>query len=337
MKKFIALLFIVLHLYSFSINYTSTQGGQWDNANTWNQTSYPDNSLDNVDIDNNDSIWLPGTGVGYECATLVFNQNSILYIPEGDTLYCDSISVLNNAIFHINGALIVNGGFSMSNNSSLDIDLEGDISIGGDFDASNNTDINVDGSMNVEGDFTAGNGTDITGDGDVTVEGEVDIPDGSDPGVVINDGLPIELLEFKVQKINNSVIIEWITSSEINNDYFLLERSNNTKNWLEVTKIKGQGNSSTIQYYRYHDQILADITYYRLTQFDYDGKSETFKLISLMNITDYTKYDVKVYTYNGKFVSSYKRNFNESTLSSGLYILQLTHDDTQIIQKLLVD
>ncbi|MBI2271466.1 MAG: hypothetical protein HYU69_14070 [Bacteroidetes bacterium] len=106
--------------------------------------------------------------------------------------------------------------------------------------------------------------------------------------------LPIELLFFKAYCIpsntyDGEVIIKmsWITTSEINNDYFTIERSLDGVNFELIAKINGAGNSSIIRNYEFTDKRSYSvgeglgIRYYRLRQTDFDGKSETFSLVSV--------------------------------------------------------
>ena len=94
--------------------------------------------------------------------------------------------------------------------------------------------------------------------------------------------LPVELLSFSASKKDNFVQLNWSTASENNNDYFSIERSGSGESWSLIGKIKGSGNSSMTLDYSFIDrEPLQDITYYRLSQTDYDGKSEGFRVIRL--------------------------------------------------------
>ncbi len=87
--------------------------------------------------------------------------------------------------------------------------------------------------------------------------------------------LPVELVNFTAQKQSRSVSINWTTASEINNDYFLLQRSVNGALFQDLTRITGAGFSNEILEYSFiDDQPLAGVNYYRLKQVDYDGKFE---------------------------------------------------------------
>jgi hypothetical protein len=85
--------------------------------------------------------------------------------------------------------------------------------------------------------------------------------------------LPMELLSFETKVIdNNKVKLDWQTSTEINNDYFIVERSQNTFSWEEVTQVKGAGNSSSMLFYSsIDDSPFNGTSYYRIKQVDFNG------------------------------------------------------------------
>ncbi|HIP32706.1 MAG TPA: T9SS type A sorting domain-containing protein [Crocinitomicaceae bacterium] len=85
--------------------------------------------------------------------------------------------------------------------------------------------------------------------------------------------LPVELLSFDAAIEREAVKINWATSSENNNDYFLVERSNDLMNWEEVAFVSGAGNSTEEITYSESDYFpLAGNSYYRLKQVDFDGE-----------------------------------------------------------------
>ena len=90
--------------------------------------------------------------------------------------------------------------------------------------------------------------------------------------------LPIELKSFDAKpESEGSVTLSWVTASEINNDYFTLERSADGMHYSVINKQPGAGNSTTERYYSFTDTEPDDgDNFYRLTQTDYDGKFETF-------------------------------------------------------------
>ncbi|OHX67289.1 T9SS type A sorting domain-containing protein [Flammeovirga pacifica] len=91
------------------------------------------------------------------------------------------------------------------------------------------------------------------------------------------DDLPVELNFFHVSLNESTVLIEWSTSTEINNDYFEVEKSVDNLSWEVIGTIDGHGNSSTKLDYSYNDDNLnTAVAYYRLKQVDYDGQYEYF-------------------------------------------------------------
>jgi len=85
--------------------------------------------------------------------------------------------------------------------------------------------------------------------------------------------LPVTIIYFKAECNGAYPVIEWQTASEINCDYYLIERSYDAKNWQTVAYIQGAGTTSTLSNYSYVDDKVDNntIVYYRLTQYDYDN------------------------------------------------------------------
>ncbi|MGE0560607.1 MAG: T9SS type A sorting domain-containing protein [Flavobacteriales bacterium] len=93
--------------------------------------------------------------------------------------------------------------------------------------------------------------------------------------------LPVKLISFEAQIDNTAVKLTWSTLTEVNNDYFTIERSTNGLNFDELAKVQGSGNSNIIRDYLFRDvNPIKGTSYYRLKQTDYDGKYEYFKLIT---------------------------------------------------------
>jgi len=94
--------------------------------------------------------------------------------------------------------------------------------------------------------------------------------------------LPVTLVDFTATAENNKVKLNWITASEKNNNYFIIERSKDGVVFTEVARVFSRGDSNTLQYYTTYDfEPLNGISYYRLSQVDFDGQHETFKLVSV--------------------------------------------------------
>jgi hypothetical protein len=94
--------------------------------------------------------------------------------------------------------------------------------------------------------------------------------------------LPIELLSFGASVVGEDVKLNWITTTEINNDYFNIERSENGLDFESIGEIAGSGNSNAlINYEFYDDSPVFGTSYYRLKQTDFDGKFEYFNIIAV--------------------------------------------------------
>ena len=95
--------------------------------------------------------------------------------------------------------------------------------------------------------------------------------------------LPVELLNFTVEvNKEEEVFIQWSTASEQNNDYFTIERSKDGKDFEKLLDVKGSGTSSQLNTYQELDvNPYSGISYYRLSQTDYDGTREYFNTLAV--------------------------------------------------------
>lgn len=88
--------------------------------------------------------------------------------------------------------------------------------------------------------------------------------------------LPVSLIDFNSKtQSDGTVSLSWATASESNNNYFLIERSTDGKNFSELVKVPSKdGNSTARLDYQFTDkQPLNGNNYYRLSQFDNNGIS----------------------------------------------------------------
>lgn len=88
-----------------------------------------------------------------------------------------------------------------------------------------------------------------------------------------NIALPVELISFDAKLKNNNVSLYWATASEVNNDYFTIERSSDGEKFEPLLTKRGAGNSTSKREYEANDpEPLQGYSYYRLKQTDFDGK-----------------------------------------------------------------
>lgn len=180
-----------------------------------------------------------------------------------------------------------------------------------------------------------------------------------------SSNLPISLYSFKVEANENNALITWVTASELNNDYFTIERSLDGINYEQIFTKKGAGTSHKIETYSEIDKNLANgIYYYRLSQTDFDGSQVyfdpiSFKLSTLDKIKIYpnpikqgesatiiglnnSNLSIKAFNSNGNLVlnihsnSSESVNFNTSTFAKGIQLIKIDDGISEKIIKLQV-
>lgn len=186
--------------------------------------------------------------------------------------------------------------------------------------------------------------------------------------------LPIELISFTAKFVKSEVELNWITSSETNNDYFTIEKTPNGADFEFVSKIKGAGNSSSVINYAFIDPLpLEGKSYYRLRQTDFNGDFTFSSLIPVNNEaqlefgfdlylnpliqSENIKISIKeeelvevlvvVYDVNGResfskvIITEQKGNNiyaidNSSHLSPGIYIITATSQQKMFSKRLIV-
>ncbi|MBN2729159.1 MAG: T9SS type A sorting domain-containing protein [Bacteroidales bacterium] len=120
--------------------------------------------------------------------------------------------------------------------------------------------------------------------------------------------LPVELADLKASCTDNQFpIIEWVTLTETNNDYFTLQRSQDAANWIEITTISGAGNSNNPLYYSYVDETAPEgNNYYRLIQTDFDGTSVEAGMVDVRC----EQSEIAQGTYNMNIYSDYEHQIH---------------------------
>lgn len=117
--------------------------------------------------------------------------------------------------------------------------------------------------------------------------------------------LPIKLLSFSHQLAPGQVILQWETASEINNDYFTIERSPDMQQWEVIGHVIGAGNSNQQLTYRLADHMpLKGLSYYRLKQTDFDGQYEYFETLAVNYMVEENTLGFRVTKSPGQWVVS---------------------------------
>ncbi|MFT5348183.1 MAG: hypothetical protein ACI9M3_001221, partial [Bacteroidia bacterium] len=142
--------------------------------------------------------------------------------------------------------------------------------------------------------------------------------------------LPITLLRFTAEVEDGHVQLNWVTASEINNDYFNIEHSTDGVIFTSVNKIRGAGNSmQTLKYSSIHHPAIDGISYYRLKQTDYDGQTSYSKIVAV----DFNTSDFIIAIYPNPF--SKKTTFNTNVnLKDATLIIYNSHKVVRQIENI---
>lgn len=174
--------------------------------------------------------------------------------------------------------------------------------------------------------------------------------------------LPIQLLSFKANPFESNVLTSWSTASEIDNDFFIIERSRDALFWESVGVISGNGSSSSVT-----DYELVDLSpyngqsYYRLSQVDYNGETKSFDPVAVyvqhsvarwsfypnpsketvtLQLDDAKASDWELYDLTGRSRKASTEIIEQSenllridisNLSSGIYLLEVNGEGAQLI------
>ena len=94
--------------------------------------------------------------------------------------------------------------------------------------------------------------------------------------------LPVTLLDFTGQTVPAGNLLQWQTSSEINNDHFVVQRSATGSSFKALGLVAGNGTSSIVNDYQFLDSMpFAGDNFYRLQQVDRNGNSTYSQIVLL--------------------------------------------------------
>jgi hypothetical protein len=268
--------------------YTTTSNGSWVNVLNWD-IGTPDNDMTN----GSDDIIITHNITLTDDLTL--KSGTTLLIEGCDTLYVTGNVQFNNGSYievEPCAVLIIDGNVTNSNNST-NVIIDGKIIIGGNYDGGTGSELVGTGEMEIDGDVTTDGDGSIFGS-ETDCDSATEDCDNSDTDP-LGDPLPITLVFFNGEIYDNSILLKWVTASEINNNYFEIEKFQDSA-WTVIGTIDGSGNSSTPISYSYID-INPSYNYniYRLKQIDFNGKYETFYAISVKYPTKVKDIGIAIY------------------------------------------
>ncbi len=115
------------------------------------------------------------------------------------------------------------------------------------------------------------NGSFLIGSGTADTEPDLVITGGFSDANIIATSLPVTLVNFKLNRSNSNVVLNWQTQSEINFSHFELERSNNAQTFYPIATINGLDKANGSAYSYTDVSNTASASYYRLKIVDKDG------------------------------------------------------------------
>jgi len=176
--------------------------------------------------------------------------------------------------------------------------------------------------------------------------------------------LPITLISFNAKLINGETQITWITASEVNNDYFTVERSGDGVTFEPIATVDGAGNSNQkLNYETIDKNPLSGTSYYRLKQTDYDGSYQYSNWVAINNyfgnapeitlypnpnrgkftITSNTEYtNIQICNVFGSILmeqkpTSLKTMVDATNLPNGIYFVKIISGDKSITKKFTIN
>jgi hypothetical protein len=184
--------------------------------------------------------------------------------------------------------------------------------------------------------------------------------------------LPIELVRFDGDCIDNQILLSWQTASEKSNKLFVIERSLNGINFYSIGSVKGAGNSEIYNNYSFKDKVKPEtVAYYRLSQIDFNGNTSQSKVISVANncsnvkqteidiypnpsissatiglkLQNHSDIIIEVFNCVGQLVKTIPMqtyeaglqevNIDSSEFSAGIYFIKTTVNQTDYIDKFI--
>ena len=116
---------------------------------------------------------------------------------------------------------------------------------------------------------------------------------------LIAGSLPVEWLFFEGHSEGQDALLHWATASELNSDYFEVERSLDGRMFTALDRVAAAGTTEGVSEYRFRDKGVSGQTpgsvYYRLRQVDLDGVFDYSNTIELLPGAAETALSVKVF------------------------------------------
>jgi photosystem II stability/assembly factor-like uncharacterized protein len=94
--------------------------------------------------------------------------------------------------------------------------------------------------------------------------------------------IPVELASFAAQLIDNDVLLNWTTATELNNQGFEIEFSIDNENFTMIGFVPGFGTTTEMKSYSFRiSDVQTGVQYYRLKQIDFDGTATIYNSVEV--------------------------------------------------------
>lgn len=166
--------------------------------------------------------------------------------------------------------------------------------------------------------------------------------------------LPIQLTTFTGKAVDKTNVLSWETATETNNKGFDIERSTDGSRFEKIGFVAGNGTTSKTQSYTFEDNTPLSISYYRLKQWDNDGRFELSKVIqitqksstklnvypnpvsNILTVETDVKGEYQIVNLVGQTVlrgQTNAQNIDVSGLPQGTYFLQVGKEQMKFIKQ----
>jgi hypothetical protein len=271
------------------------------------------------------------------------NTGAVVTIHNGGTLVASDRIILNGGVLTADAAVITSGRVSISSGATLNVlngsklnvltgNLRNDGTINLDPGSCIETNGNIQntGSGVINGSGALNSGGNIVNFGTVAntvswcaIGAGVGMTTPEDcataTGICNAIVLPVELSSFTAE-VNEyeEVEIRWTTISEFNSSHFIISKSIDGNNWTELSSTEAAGTTQEEQNYVVYEEVPQQITYYRLTQYDFDGRKNAYDPVSISPKNTASNWTI------APNPASNNNNVTISNLTSGLGLLVIT-------------
>lgn len=94
--------------------------------------------------------------------------------------------------------------------------------------------------------------------------------------------IPVELASFSAELVDQDVVLNWTTASELNNQGFEIEHSTDNEYFSKIGFVPGFGTTTEMKSYSFRiSDIQSGVQYYRLKQIDFDGTETIYNSVEI--------------------------------------------------------